>query len=201
MLYEHSIWGLYQKVKVTLLICSNDVWLDPFKSRWCMSLDPNDAWLIQTGVSGEFPWSADMCHICVFLKSGEFHWLKVLSWGVELLLEWVADKRCRCFLEYWVLLQVLTIFGLELRASIEERIIVDVCISSVWWTTSIVSPYFLVIHVLWSSKSGVWGMLLITGCNNTDSLFSHVVLMSVMMHAMLDRRWVQVFLQVDYVQE
>ena len=64
---------------------------------------------------------------------------------------------------------------------------------------SIVSPYFLdtcaVIIQEWCAAYAFN-----TGWNNTDSLFSHVVLISVIMHAMLGG-WVQALFTGDYVHE
>ena len=74
--------------------------------------------------------------------------------------EWLIRGVDTVTVTYWILLQVLTIGALELQISLLERAIVDGSLSFVWWTPSIVSPYFPVIHVLWSSKSDVWGMLL-----------------------------------------
>ena len=64
--------------------------------------------------------------------------------------------------------------------------------SSVWWTASIASPYFP--NDTWAVIIQEWwvGYAFNTGWNSTDSLFSRVVLMSAIMHAMLERRWVQV---------
>ena len=42
MMHEHFIQGLYLEGIATVLKCSNDVQFDPIKSRWCVSLDPND---------------------------------------------------------------------------------------------------------------------------------------------------------------
>ena len=107
---------------------------------------------------------------------------------VEWLPEGVADKRCTCCLDCWVLPQVLTIVGLVLRASIEEMIM---------WHVLVICPMnsFHCFSIFPSDTCAViiqeWhvGYAFSTGWQNTDSLFSHVVLMSVIMHAMLERRW------------
>ena len=79
-----------------------------------------------------------------------------------------------------------------LQVSVVERVIGDVLLSFIWWTASTVFSIF-------PSDTGAviiqeWcvGYAFSTGWNNTDSLFSHVVLMSAVMHSMLERRWVQV---------
>ena len=70
--------------------------------------------------------------LLMHLLETRMSWMKVPSWEVEWPPEGVADKRCTYCWDCWVLPQVLTIVGLELRASVEETIIVDVFLSSVW---------------------------------------------------------------------
>ena len=81
----------------------------------------------------------------------------------------------------------------ELEASVGERLIAVSFWPSVWQTASIASAFFPMLHGLWSSRNDGWGRHLIQAGTVLTLLFSHVVvLMSAIMHAMLERRWVQV---------
>ena len=122
----------------------------------------------------------------------EFHQMKVPSWEVEWLPEWVAGRRCGCYLGCWVLLQVLINSWVRTEGFCRREV-------NSW--------HFLVIclvnsfHCFYISPNDTWAMIIQEwwvwyafnkGWNSTDSLFSCVVLTSVIMHAMLERRWVQV---------